>query len=903
MVETPKRGIVTYQTCKFQPLLPLRRAVPNNCLCCPVDEIPGIVEGHLVKGAARLLSMQADKADDRILVPTEKLYIGNCVLRVPSVLEMRVIQGVREAYGADSVEVTVGDRRLNVGAHNGWGLVNTSKLKNSITLSGENDTLRCNGTLMVDNVFVSKGMALIFVLEYTLRLSRRGLSEEYRAIVLADLAFALSLDERRLQFRKESVKTTMNTDLDQSVTGSPIWLPAESLQGGDWKIQIECEISDKERQSVPQKVNQETGVSREFPSSSVSASAAPAADSSASEAGIREREERLERERQLREKQYDERKRELEQREHDLENRGRLANEARPADQQSGKDPTGKKETSREIERPVLQPAGREMREVDIRADVEDKYKANTVSFIFQGFEIKGNMLKGTAAVPESVCFAFKFFTFPTSYTQAVSLALENKDTGTHDCYYAMKLAAEVKKWTNVTSQSSSSDPLKVQFDVDPSLDADAPQEVQVLDFLNYLAYNTMRIWLWNADGLTPIGSARVGLQSLMRRGAQIQRVDKEIEVVGEEGETVGTLHLLVENVGRSVGEVRRKVMDGTLTMTKSPQKGKTKVYSKPLTMAEFGKVSELSSGAGEEEKRKMDMVYNYRLHMSIAGGRRGMWLQEGIQSDVDKYRAVSRTINLSTILHRMDSESTRYPSVYYSLGQLTVFPVLLLNPEKQGNVYSLRVDDPGQEVRLVTQPEEWKYYAAQENYDAPPDWGMLATPDKVALQAGEQVLLLFKVHPMSPPKTGERVITITAKDVTTGNVALQKEISLKYRDTYYNAYYVLNMPENRIVDIPLVADLPADVYKYAHAVRCSDPKVEVKLTEDRLAANFVAPASPADSELFFFLYSDEYCYKMLSAVCVQLRTHTCIDIAGIAGKRLDQHLDFTSIGGVLFTR
>ncbi len=848
--------MIEYQTGRFQPLSPAKRVVPGNCLCSPADYIPGLIDYHLIKGAAKLLELETAKDRGFKLMDAEKLCIHNCVLRIPGVLEMRLIESVHANYGAD---VTVCERRLSVGAHNGWELVNTSKLRNSITLSGEGTTttLSCSGTLIVDNVFACAGMAVTFVLEYTLRLIRPGTEEETRTVVLADLIVVLNLEETTRKFRARTIRARMNTETGQSVVDSPIWVPSESLQGSDWRIELECELSNKESPPPVQKVNQETAVSLDFHA----VVQAPDAVAEASARKQREEEEKaredeLERERLRQENEYNQKQEELRRLERDLEARQKSAVPPPPLLEE-------KLAVKSSIARPVQAPAIVPRRKpADIQPDLQDPFKASTVTFCFEGFTLKGSMLKGMSAVPESVCISLRFFAFSTTYTPAARLALVTKDGS----YYTLTSSQEVKKWTNVSCQGSE---LKVQFDVDPGLDPEVPVETQTRDFLNYLAYSTMTVCVWNADGLLPLGCASMKLQSLLRRGAPSWGFSRECEVRGEDGNPIGDLRIRVENVGRIPGETVHR--DLALTITTTPHKGRTMI---PIMV------------------RPDEPDSAYLLRTSIVAGRRG----EYSQVDIEKRRSKVQAAGMSAVLRRMETERTKYPCVCYSLGQPTVFPVLLLNPREEDCICTLHVDDPEAECKLVTSPEEWQFLVSQEGYDPPNDWTILQNTERIALKPKEQTLLLFKIWLLTPPKTCERVVTILAKETITNTTILRKEINLRFRDTYYNSWRMLNVPQSQMVDLaPAVRGWSEELVQFASAVRCSDPKAKVRLEEGRLTVDFLSPVAPSDAELFLFLYADEYCYTMLSITCVHVRAHDCINLAGIAGNKLTQMLAFNS--------
>eukprot|EP00826_Nyctotherus_ovalis_P011509 TRINITY_DN12993_c0_g1_i1.p1 TRINITY_DN12993_c0_g1~~TRINITY_DN12993_c0_g1_i1.p1 ORF type:complete len:299 (-),score=55.31 TRINITY_DN12993_c0_g1_i1:110-1006(-) len=115
-------------------------------------------------------------------------------------------------------------------------------------------------------------------------------------------------------------------------------------------------------------------------------------------------------------------------------------------------------------------------------------------------------------------------------------------------------------------------------------------------------------------------------------------------------------------------------------------------------------------------------------------------------------------------------------------------------------------------------------------------------------------------------------------------------------RDRYYNEYCVLNAPENMTVDVSLITNLSENMCKYAKAIRCSNTtEVTCKLISNRILANHLTPSSPHNSELLFYLYSDEYCYRLLAIIYIDVRAYSCLNLGGIASKRIETSVEFTN--------
>ena len=103
---------------------------------------------------------------------------------------------------------------------------------------------------------------------------------------------------------------------------------------------------------------------------------------------------------------------------------------------------------------------------------------------------------------------------------------------------------------------------------------------------------------------------------------------------------------------------------------------------------------------------------------------------------------------------------------------------------------------------------------------------------------------------------------------------------------------------ENMTVDIPFIADLPEEVYKYAKAIKCNNTtEIDCKLVANRIITNYSTPRSPKNTDLLFYLYSDEYCYRLLHITYADVRSYSCLNLGGIASKRISSSIEFVNKG------
>jgi hypothetical protein len=359
-------------------------------------------------------------------------------------------------------------------------------------------------------------------------------------------------------------------------------------------------------------------------------------------------------------------------------------------------------------------------------------------------------------------------------------------------------------------------------------------------------------------NGPTPLGHIKVPLSKLIRNDSPTAQLKKDFKVVGENSENVGVLQMKIENIGRSIGEIKN--------YTRSKLK-KSSAFNKSQ--------------------------YDFQLHMSINASKRGIpfWLKESKENDIANFRSLSRSVDISKTLRKLEV----YPAVNYSLGQMTLFPVFIANTSEVDDVFTLHIEDTEGSVSVVKEPEQWKYFCSQEGYEAPFNWNVLHDLTYIPLKSHQHLMLIMKLHPLTPPKIEERVITITmANDKE--EIVMKREVTLKYKNTYYNQYSIMNAPENMTIDVSLIADLPETMYRYAKAIKCSNTQtVDCKLISSRILANYLTPSSPNNTDLLFYLYSDEYCYRLLAIIYVEVRTYRCLNLGGVASKRIETSVEFVN--------
>jgi len=873
----------------------LHKIIPINCICGPADFFPGFYEFHLPKTSLSFLETgMKDKSDLQIL-PTTCVYVNNCIMQIPETLESKLLEDFKK--GLNTSEVHIHERRLNVGTHNQWKYVNKAKNKNSIALSLDKQYLQCNGILLVDNVYLCDEMALVFELEYALRIIQKGKNEEIRYVSLGELIVPLPFIKVTSVIEKVDVVDELCSEITNRVNDHPVWCMSEDMiQKQESKITIHCEIASSQ------------GL---------------VADSNTREKlKILEEKKRLDelRKKKLKEMQELEEQKEAEFRQQQIsleakekellqkeEEQMKLLNENKEA-----KNEEIKAEQKVEVLEHVEQPEENK-NPISFRQEIEkieDKYskekmaaaimeektnqlKASTIFLTFNSF-IPTVRRVDLETVPKRLCFALKFFNFPLSKTPSANLK-----PGT----WQLELNKNVGTWTNVFSRDENGTLIKLQYDFDPSLDPEISVESQIEEFSKYLYEHKLKITVFDADSLFILGYGIIELNEIMRKNnPNAMLIDKEIPIISSLRETVGRLVFTMQNYGRLIGEIKYDPLKST-TQFKNDNpgatKGKTKVRSKPITKTDLAILPEKVKGmstsqmVSEDELRKNQMVLNYRLQQKINPLNQ-------IDDNVLKYRDVSRTLTFSHMWDKsMRAQST---SIIYLLGQLVIYPVTFVNPENKECSFSIEINDPDgtnpNEIKVVKNPDEWRFYCVKENLQTPSDWNKFSSMGNLMLKPKEQICLIFTILAFDKPVKQVRTFRISIRNINDNLVIYRKDTVLQYRDAYYNNIIMISAPENKPIDIPLQTELPPELIPLANNITCNNPNVETKIHDGRIIANYLVKNSVNDTELLFYIFADNYFYNTLSIIQVIVKSYKCIDALQVTGYFSTYNLEFITPTG-----
>eukprot|EP01022_Parablepharisma_sp_SALTPOND_P015083 TRINITY_DN2102_c3_g1_i3.p1 TRINITY_DN2102_c3_g1~~TRINITY_DN2102_c3_g1_i3.p1 ORF type:complete len:1174 (-),score=110.39 TRINITY_DN2102_c3_g1_i3:8998-12444(-) len=862
------RGKIEYQCSQIVMPVELHKVIPINCICGPADSFPGIFDYHLPKDAMSFLETGIKEKAEVQILPTVSIFLNNCVLRVPEGFEAKLLEDYKNVTKCK--KVTIHERRLNVGAHNQWKFINSAKNKNSITLSLDPPYLQCNGILIVDSIYLCEGIALIFELEYALRAVKAGGGDEIKYVGLGEFVQPLSYSRLTRNFEKIEIDEELNADTESRLTDRPMWCPYENMiQSSEWKVKLHCEVSSSqgavadERTKERIKMLEERKKLEEIRNKKMKE--------------IQKIEQEKEAELKRKESMLAVKERELLKRQE--RSIKAVENPATPTKvleslnlpQEELKTPEA---TKPPIDSEIMESAGKPPPPDLVLLERSDPLKASTVFVSFLSYIPTVHDLE-LNKVPRRLCFSLKFFTFPVTHSPGSTLR-----PGT----WSLELGKPVGTWTNTASKDEQGQVIKIQYDFDPSLDPDMPSELQVEEFAKYLAVHRMKIWVWDADSLFLIGHTWVDLSDLMRKGKPSVVVDKECTVIGMNKEIMGKIQLKLTNLGRMIGEIKRDPLKSFSQVSR----GKTKIRSKPITKKDLSKLPEVSQTiqkTSEDDLRKSQMVMNYRM-------REGKSL-DSLNENVEKYRELSRTLVFSHMLDKSVKKHTT--TITYLLGQLILYPIQFVNPEKTEATFAIEIIDPEaphNEIEVVKDPDEWRFFCAKENIEAPADWHKFDSNGNLSMKGKEQVVLLLKILAVAKPSRPNRTFRISMRNLADNLVTYRKDTLLQYKETYYNGTAVIVAPEKKPVDVPIQSDIPGELLAAARRIVCNNPAASISLNEGRVNANFVTPSAPLDSELLFFVFGDNYCYETLYIMQVVVKSYKLINLNQVAGYYSGQILE-----------
>jgi len=880
----------------------LTTLIPADCACGPKDIIPGLNGDRLPSQ----LQSTIDK-EELSLIAACQVYINNAVIEIPENFNDTLIVSLAKEYNLPEEAVKVYEVRLKVACHNQWQLVSSGKLMNSIAMTYAGHILKCNGIPTVDNVFLHPSIGLIFQLEYTVTFTRGEKEIETLRLIVGECVTTLIRDSMG-EFEAWNFSSSMNTNPQENITGTRFFT-----------------LSDKEELVLICEISPNKGV------------AAFATHTELVSVVNNKRNLEIEHKKKLEELKRQET---IETALCPSETSPKQRNPKRQTfPKPELKQPISKapmkvvKETSKmpqatiilsKTQNPITATAKRMLETSigntiprydtvilfdkgystllpieekntlphNIEEDRNDSLKANVILMEFIGFKASNERLR-------RISFSLKFFNFPEARTDSVTL----KSTGTE--LNTLEYFGSIKGWSNTSTKDPLKKVLKIQYNFDPYSDKRVTPEKALDDFLMYLSGNSCKIWIYDADSKIPIGYCMICLSDLLRGHDPMKTIKKEYDVLTYNNELLGSLLLVLQNIGKRSSPDKTYTEEHKLPMNKTYHKGKVKVTSKPLKVQDLARVTQMSLKVSgdtmygksgmipSEERRKAELIYRYKMEKSLDT------TDLCFAKDIEKYRTFSR-IHVLENASGSNLERNQLAPLLYTIGEIRFYHLTYVNPYEVETLFSCHLYDPEarNELQLVTDPIQWKYYCTKNKFPEPPDWTLLMSKKGFLLKSGEQVTLLLRMLALAPPSNTERNAIITIHNTNTQSVEQINEIRLVFKETFYNSCYQFLVPENRPIDLILVPEMNSSIMLRAESIKCNNSDVQVRLEGGNIGLSFMSSKSPSSNDLYVVIYSDKYFDEVLCIIYVIAKYYICYDVAEIPGKRLLQHIVIESAKG-----
>jgi len=909
----------------------LQKIIPMNCLCGPADYIAGLRENYLPMKIDKLFEYanEPELPISGIIQPSSKLYINSCAIQVPSTFESRFLTSLQSMYEHQNAKITIEEYRLHIAVHNQWTFVNSKGIKNSITCSFEDGVIRTTGILTVDNSFEGDETSLVFVISAGIKIIRESIEIERIQIPFGEYVYMKKFDPNRKipgenQEEVLEICGKINTDSEKAISGLHLWNPPEILLNEEWDMMIICDGSPMKIMAPTNK----TAVLTPEQEEELKELEKLKENKEKERRSIEDEKEKLY---QARQKYIAEMGIKLRQQEEDLKRQRDLMRTTSknfaqsPKSKPASEAPSSPRFSTKVTIQPHAVSPNKEIQQIATKklenqnialqtnilpepADIEDDFnnelKASIITFEFIGFKPKGKLLTQPELIPNKICLSTKFFNFPTSYSPALAL---KKIKSHSEAPIGLILSNDIPKWTNISSSDTNSKTLKLQYKYDPGTDPYISIDVLLEDYLRYIARSLLKIYVYSAEGMIPMGSCKIYLADLLRKKETTKIIKKEYDIYSEDRSLIGSLQIILQNTGEKHAEISQS--KALLLKTQSNSK-KTKVRSKPLTAKELSKIPEISHKFSETQKsqesveipkpddlRKAEIVAKYHEKIILAE-QKSSWYNQAIFEDIEKYRSISRSQCLSKKISTKSKEE-QIATMPYFLGQLGLCSVVFINPFDKPTVFTIQVNDPDKkgEFELITDPREWKYMCQKGGFEGPFDWNMLVDKNGFMMRANEQIVLLFKVFCLSPPLKNERDISIVIKINSGDQIIQQNVIKACYKETYYNGHYIFNESENKITDLLLVPEIYANVLEKSKITLCSLPNITPVVTDGKIKISYKVPPSPKDQQLYVFVYEDEFYYQTICIISVLIRSHKILEINETAGNRSVHNLSLGSYG------
>ena len=458
---------------------------------------------------------------------------------------------------------------------------------------------------------------------------------------------------------------------------------------------------------------------------------------------------------------------------------------------------------------------------INMEVEEKDPLKASTIIIDLLGWKTE-KQLFDNKRVPKRLYFGVNFFTFPLFITEAAKLTSDQEHLLTqYGILHELKRDGPVALTNRKSTAFDNTTLLQLKYDIDPSIKGSE----DISQFLaHYLRFKCIFIEIYDAASMLHIGTARFPLVELLRQGKPLVSLKKEAPVYDLKGGRVGSLLVMLKNMGRAVeviGHDKQKMAASGMSMGMHKSKsGKVKIKSNPINLMDSdtlnkvikGKTVGLSgTGGTNDELRKQARVNRFKTSFlkpenmnKLTSEVEPDWVKQKSLKDIQILRDAQRPEILRKV---MNQYSTTHETLPYLVGQPSFKKLEIVNPFDREELFSIVISDPlnKQEVKIISDQTEWRMSCTQGGYPRPPDFGMITEGNRLMLRRYEKVTVVLKVHCIEGENTEEtaqgghqddRVVQVYVYQ-SNGSPHIVHEYYLIKQPTFMDNIYRFDKPEN----------------------------------------------------------------------------------------------------------
>ncbi|CAD8074841.1 unnamed protein product [Paramecium primaurelia] len=259
--------------------------------------------------------------------------------------------------------------------------------------------------------------------------------------------------------------------------------------------------------------------------------------------------------------------------------------------------------------------------------------------------------------------------------------------------------------------------------------------------FCEYLFNKCITIEIWDFDSMMIFGTIRLPLRQLLRQGQDASVVMRKADIIDKEFKKIkGELQVLIKCVGKE--DKVTETLDNNSQM-------KRKVIStkrvEPLHVLEDEEKEIIKQDPNERIKERIKRIRRQEVPNDANTNSTKTLMEITKRKDLSKNAFVH-----SVIQSHLSDEKVIHPF----FGKVEIIELEFRNPYATGQNFVISIDDQEvkcsgiQEIHLIHQPVEWKYYVDLYNHSKPQEFNMIQANQNnftMFLTAKEKVVLLFK--------------------------------------------------------------------------------------------------------------------------------------------------------------